>query len=114
MITTKAFTLTRLKKLTMWNDSDMPMLLICNNEERDKDCFLEIWHDFKDCLFLLSKIGSATWMYRMQQNWKLMVDHLEAYMESWYFAWYGVSGEVFAAFHLTWGDSRWHSKTQSQ
>jgi hypothetical protein len=42
MITTKAFTLTRLKKLTMWNDSDMPMPLICNNEERDKDCFLEI------------------------------------------------------------------------
>lgn len=60
MITTKAFTLTRLKKLTMWNDSDMPMPLICNNEERDKDCFLEIWHDFKDCFFLLSKMAGLS------------------------------------------------------
>ncbi len=48
------------QKLTTRNDSDMPMPLVWDNEERDKECALGLRHDFKDCFFVSSKTGSAT------------------------------------------------------
>mmetsp|Transcript_13849 Transcript_13849/g.25098 ORF Transcript_13849/g.25098 Transcript_13849/m.25098 type:complete len:104 (+) Transcript_13849:857-1168(+) len=42
------------------SDSDIPMPLVWDNKERDKDCPLELRHDFKDCFFVSSKTGSAT------------------------------------------------------